>query len=1543
MLDWNGGRSTAAAAAVEQGATDMSQSTNLPLDTKSAPNDNSNCDSNESSNDSNNNSDSNNTTLPRRVIDIELARAQVQDEAIRALFESVVDQSTTRTSQLKHNLELLNSAETERLSTERSIFDTLTASFVVTKDQQHSNDRPKANDTLLKSLSAQCPPANYCEPLNSPQFYAQNLLVPPSNVLITSSSSSPSNQKNQPTELEATKPSKAKTFKFSSLAPRRRAVLDDGDGFETEQTDHSKAKNTCRNQTALSQNSAQVPPSLTKPAWTEKDLEETKQFIKECGKNLPLLNGPELFTLKTATDALSAQVNNLHENLHDTHFLTDKTGQTMFSVEPSVVTFHDFCVGGGAQVEYVRVRNLTQHTRRLRLVLDRLKQSNEKSDFDIELCESVGDFGQVPSGLACTFQITFQPSTYRPQKRTITIQSDSGHVFAINIQSAPQRPNFHTTNQIITLDACREGYDSTCCVELENIGDDGFVRVIDAANVDSYFAEGKSIVRPTQPENNELPNEFKSGIMLMKPSVFHVRKHLKAELTFIVSAPRISTPAQGFKHKLAFIYDNYDVEYVEVVVCVQKICFQVEQLSDERNSTNAHVDIPYALSFPNTLMNQTITKTVTVKNYSNIGFRFLSQFQNCHADNPTNQCDAFTMDPQAGVFEPLGKIKFTMKFKSTYTGTFENIVQFVVPFDESQSDTVDLMRVHGQCIKCPLQFSPFVPSFPSFIGFGKEIKVPLFIKNTFTKPIRARVEHENIIGNDSLTIKLATGSDNEIKIGAQEQKDSSLLIKADTRGTFAGLLSIVTENGSKFSFDYEFCVDFELNSITVEPSLVDFGCIPVGEQRETKIRITNCSQFDLICKSCLVGNEEDNSPISIPSIECFELAAGKSIESLVHLNACSVGSFKSHCILSVAQSMENKFDPIAGFKVHADVEEPKLDLDVTEYDFGTTYLNVKSQPAIVKLRNPTRVLSLFEWNHDPSNDLVSVEFSPRVGEVAPMSDQIVQIKITPKIVGELNYIPLQCTLKSATNSNGNLTKMTVIGKSVSSTFSYNLTVDSNVYTEIEDSITKKVSTTCKCIPNEDGAGTILDFGMDCPIFARRSRTLLIKNTSGIEKKYRLDFEKFKSTYVPEKTKSSGQQAQIDVEHLLQRGVRVGFKSRSGQEYAEIKTNSRVFLMENVVHLGLNNGMAFFTEDLHTDWRTLQPFESVEIKVCAVNNMWGKFEDELIVTFMDEEPLRVPVRIGIRGSPLQFIEFPNLSDSTSCMKLSTALVYPQGKIREYSDGEGNPIYMTETHKTIHAVNLSPKIVHVRWDLNLLEDEKKLRCFISTDTLMTDNRLKLLLSYSEMKRFTSGFPFKVEPEQSVLSPGQTVSIRIRLKSPIEGHFIGTLVGYLGHRDTIDSRIQWSERIPQQSILDHVYESSQVKLNLNGTVIVPRLELANEKQQIVIKCRHIAESSNPTSTDYIWNRTIALTQKCPIPVKFQLSIGYQPGVEPVDVKIKEVAQSSYTENAEWTLSPNSNIHINMMITSKSRQQGRIASHLKISFSNEVEQKIPLIIEFQ
>lgn len=375
-------------------------------------------------------------------------------------------------------------------------------------------------------------------------------------------------------------------------------------------------------------------------------------------------------------------------------------------------------------------------------------------------------------------------------------------------------------------------------------------------------------------------------------------------------------------------------------------------------------------------------------------------------------------------------------------------------------------------------------------------------------------------------------------------------------------------------------------------------------------------------------------------------------------------------------------------KIICEIQEPIVALSRTVLSYPTLYANkvyalkTSRDPNSIVLRNLGNIPTDFEWEDINHDDIIQSAVQPKSGTLEPKSEILIKFKFIVKLYGKFSFL-FKCNLSACDLPLGFRLDTQVFGLDVY----YEVAPKENELSFLKRKMLKKKNKNLNTLQGEASLAersvrtqsskmgstavlekllkkgeefTKLEF-LGLEINEPTSTKFLIKNLSGIKTTFRLSFENYQSDANPISIVEEGESSMAKTQ-----GASSTFKKSFSKAFtistdSVKKTNmSKTAKPPKLVNERIERTHVFYSSNgmKHTKAKrerllaenylsndkgiaivcipeegTLNPHSQLEINVSVFNEIAGSYADTLIAEVRGLEPVKFPVTLFIKGSPL----------------------------------------------------------------------------------------------------------------------------------------------------------------------------------------------------------------------------------------------------------------------------------------------------------------------
>ncbi|KAJ3132970.1 Deleted in lung and esophageal cancer protein 1 [Geranomyces variabilis] len=732
------------------------------------------------------------------------------------------------------------------------------------------------------------------------------------------------------------------------------------------------------------------------------------------------------------------------------------------------------------------------------------------------------------------------------------------------------------------------------------------------------------------------------------------------------------------------------------------------------------------------------------------------------------------------------------------------------------------VRCTGQGVPFHVTMSPDIIVIPGVLYTGSTYSTVLHVTNESVSDVAFEWDADDVNEN-VLDIRISTTAGVILPWTCSSIKLQCLGVFP---GTVRGTLNCVVAHGPTIRVPLVATVALAPDALRFDTALVDFGLLALGSLRTVKVPLVSTAPITLRWRvnghkrgASRRGEADRNCHMTYQPSQGTIMPGATQIIKITYvpvwyqsLNAvleCSIiedcgppllygdvaqiapdaGSGPSTdqptalATPSAAATVLRNEVAVAAVEMRAEVQTPRATI-VDPVNAMTCFLDVPST-YIIDMRNIRMLPAEFRWRNVDCDEY-SVSFNPQAGKIP--GGEVAQIKV--QFIGHRHGLHsnllLACHIMGMVEHGGYL----------------GIKLDAEVFGV---NVELKLEQSTDVAPHEkrpELAGTLaFDFGEECPIFAKRQATLVIRNRTAISAPFRIFMEKYEATALKgddELITEITSQNLLAVEKapaaprlgtktpLLPASnvEKLGFSSKTGMDYIfQIKEVRRMIKRMHAL-LREGRGAAFHSSPSNM---TIGPWGTVRVKVTSYNNLVGMYEDNLICDVRGWDKQVIPIRLGVVGLPVRFsgahlvarpkgspadtidrVNFGTRITNLTWASVNGVRAYPFPR-SDRTEEEALQLGDLEAHsKVINIENQSPRDIRLTWVTYIKHTELGGPVPTIEDILIPQNRLD---------QDALGL-FGVSPATMVVPAFKTTSIRIFFRSAMVGTFDALLVADVGY---------------------------------------------------------------------------------------------------------------------------------------------------------------------
>ncbi|XJO76989.1 hypothetical protein BDV3_001641 [Batrachochytrium dendrobatidis] len=963
--------------------------------------------------------------------------------------------------------------------------------------------------------------------------------------------------------------------------------------------------------------------------------------------------------------------------------------------EPATIYFSDYTPYCRYD-KVLTIRNTSHVAHRFRVSTGTPYHYSQFFSFKLTHCP-LDNNGLVAPGLSCEYTISFTPNSYADFSQSLCISTEMGNSFTVDMVAKRQPPEL-TLPKILDCGPCRAGFFTLRQWDFINKGGparfqimspgedlDPFV-VFDKIGAGNHLTPETIRVGPFEisPSYFSLGSGESSKISVSySPSDTQM---INQDRTCLNAHENVLRRIDSTLLRVAC--DNCQVIELPLSGIAEQPRVEIVRIEQYANQVTTHANLPHNSQFdlihnfgdqnPHGIS----SLIIVVRNLTPL----LLSFRWAQSDNIRNKSfelvkhitpsSSFSIRNSKGWLEPNAETAFTIEFSPEAIRSFDVVAELILLMDPNSRESHEnipgmlgdideqsllTLRLLGNGIPYNAQLDTHLLHIPKVLLSGESYSTKIRLTNhsVWKLPFEWMLEG---IDEKSMNVEVS-------ELNGTVEPQACQYIKVVFTGGFPstvnGALVCNTAHGMGplLRISLKAIVELPSRSLAFDVDVVDFGLLALGEKKSMSIPLVNSTSMSMMYDFMAMKRTGKNQPIdsyliykpskgiiSPYSTQVIELSYIPTwYQILQGLLECRI-----HAIWIKGQEpISPTLDEInslpctvaSAVEIISTVQTPCIKILYPQFQFSC-FCNVPLSIQL-DLKNQTMLPAKFEL-HSFSNDIFMATFTPSVGKLAGGESIEIQIKIIFHVVGSYTLLKLFGNVEGMVENHGELCmSMNVDVKPLKVSFQ----VPENE---------KAMNARAVMLHPETGkrhamrsSNLRFDFGTTCPIFATRARTLIIRNHSAMVSPFKIGFDKYTTiaqvdTLIENLADAPLDDLQEEIANkepflngqassapLLLRSTKaqkIGFSSKSGQGYIDNIKKVRQIIQRMQILLADGRGAAFHASP---NQGVIQPWGEVQVRITSYNNLVGLYEDYLWCEIGNWVKQRMPVRLGVFGTPVKF--------------------------------------------------------------------------------------------------------------------------------------------------------------------------------------------------------------------------------------------------------------------------------------------------------------------
>ncbi|KAJ3333329.1 Deleted in lung and esophageal cancer protein 1 [Blyttiomyces sp. JEL0837] len=670
--------------------------------------------------------------------------------------------------------------------------------------------------------------------------------------------------------------------------------------------------------------------------------------------------------------------------------------------------------------------------------------------------------------------------------------------------------------------------------------------------------------------------------------------------------------------------------------------------------------------------------------------------------------DSFTFNNAKGYLLPNADASFEFSFCPQEIKKYDVIAKLILPSEDDKViedenggllvlkhnpdptlrdyECVLQLFCTGEGLDYNVSVKPQLLIVPGHLVVGKAWSTTISIVNNSVSPVTYEWFLEDI---DSRVLDVGISRSNEQLVTNRHPLAFTLELIGRFPGRINGavICKIAGGVGPTIRVPLEATVEVEPGTLDFGVPCLDFGLLALGTNKVVAVPLVNSTSFPL--KWRLSGHSrKDHSSTSKPTgtDPAWHLKTSPSEGEIAPYSTTVIEAnyiplwyqtFRGAltCELIAKSDLNQEISAIvSAIEMRAEVQTPRACI-TNPINSVSCYQGVPFKWRLV-IKNLSKLPTTFTWQRSNLPDCVAT-FSPKTGNLGPAAEQEVEVEVEIRKLGSYEGLRFDCMVDGMVENRGLIsTVLNADCRGLTLRFSIsrqmvcknsnasNMTVGGGNGTSA--SASKKLGGDVQSFspkkfppPNENWVHPpyMFDFGLECPIFEHRTRTLTIRNKSGLTVPFRVWVETYAGTAIADNDESSDDDEDIqattrdevfrekgisntstagkDSSKLLLKPVKrekIGFSSQTGRAWIEgIKAVRKTIRQMNRL-LKEGRGAAFYPNPSHG---ILEPWGKVKIHVTSYNNLVGLYNDKIVCDIPGWMREVIPIQLGVEGVPVRF--------------------------------------------------------------------------------------------------------------------------------------------------------------------------------------------------------------------------------------------------------------------------------------------------------------------
>jgi hypothetical protein len=770
-----------------------------------------------------------------------------------------------------------------------------------------------------------------------------------------------------------------------------------------------------------------------------------------------------------------------------------------FVIHPETVVFDSF-TPHKTFFKTLQVTNVSLVSHRFRVTFD---PPNTYPDFfSLSSPDTpTGDKGLIAPGMSVKYKIFFTPNFSATTNVRLMVSSENGVSTFVDILASLEKPVLTIPN-IIDVGFCTKDNSIAFQHEIKNTGGDGQF-IFMSPNVPLGPFELFENAHCTE----MVPQGLGFGRFKIFPSCFKLKKG-ESQILDIVYTPvelHAEHNPRRDSQKILLAFNNCTIFEFKIVGHVATP--EVQIISTEcakdglyflgKSSIDKHV-----IEFGGENLGVAKYFNMTIKNPTELKLPFFWKNVTKEVVLDIDLRSEFQIIPSQGVFSAFEVIEFQISFTPGENGKVEQKMRLLQLDD---APLLDLSLI-GTGVEYDVELSSLMICLPVDIYCGEKHRKMIKMENNSVSDVNF---DWNVSADDLQTLNVNIDNGNVYYLESKACQLNMMVFSPIFPGKASGTISCAISSGLGPTIKVPLIGSSKLKpgEIYFKASNINLGLVKLEGIRRMMVPFVNKSELTMHFDLKLLEKDINNSSyLFVIEPNTGTLKPREQVQILITYIPLWYHQLRSAIQVFAGISDTSEKILVSAIEVRADALTPHLSIENSINSFST-FKNVICKFNLL-VRNIRSIPANFEWR-DVKNENYEVKFKILKGIVQPFETTSVPIEIQTFKEGDSD-IKINGLVEGMVE-HGSLLSFQILVYTSKSIFMYQV-----VENQIAWDMRAIMKPSKPLNPNSD-ANLRLDFGLTCPVFESRKRTLIIRNHTSSKAEFDLTVQNFLPTLIEQVT------------------------------------------------------------------------------------------------------------------------------------------------------------------------------------------------------------------------------------------------------------------------------------------------------------------------------------------------------------------------------------------------------------------------------------------